>query len=131
MLVMKSILVVDDDEDDCTIIRDSLYQVGARYPIYTVHGGVQAFRMLDDMSGNLPALIILDLNMPRMNGLDVLAKLKSAHQIPVILYTTSCTEETTTKAKNLGAIDCIKKGNSYTDNLKFAKYVSGLLKDFN
>jgi CheY-like chemotaxis protein len=122
-----SILVVDDDPDDCQIIEESLYQAGWKHSVYFAIGGLEALKFLESQktSGTLPVIIILDVNMPAMNGLEVLAKLKKDdyRHIPVILYSTSCSDELILKSKELGAHDCAKKGTSYTDNIKFARRV--------
>ena len=128
--MQRSILVVDDDEDDCQLVKDGLIQVGLRFPVHTAAGGSEALEFLRSQSPNLPTLIILDFNMPRMNGLDVLRTIQELYHIPTVLYSTTCTPEIVSEARGAGAIDCIKKGTSYTDNLKFAKYISELVKKF-
>jgi CheY-like chemotaxis protein len=125
----QSILLVDDDKDDCNFLHDSLIQIGVKLPIVFVHDGPSVFRLLESLNENLPKLIILDVNMPLMNGMVVLAKLNKEYKIPVILYTTSCSDEIIREAKANGAIDCVKKGTSYVDNLKFAKRVSELVRN--
>ncbi|RAV99541.1 response regulator [Pseudochryseolinea flava] len=128
--MQRSILIIDDDEDDCMLIKDSLVQIGIRHPIKIVLGGQQALDLLQTLTLELPLLIILDLNMPLMDGFQVLDRINSDYKIPVVMYTTSCDDETVAKAKSAGAIDCIKKGTSYADNLKFAKYIFDLTKEF-
>jgi CheY-like chemotaxis protein len=131
MNMEHSILVVDDDPDDCQIIEESLYQAGWKYSVHFAIGGHDALRFLElqRTSGTLPVIVILDVNMPAMNGLEVLAKLKENHyrHIPVILYSTSCSDDLILKSKDLGAHDCVKKGTSYTDNIKFARRVLALI----
>jgi CheY-like chemotaxis protein len=127
-----SILVVDDDPDDCQIIEESLYQAGWKHSVEFAIGGLEALESLESQrtSGTLPVMIILDVNMPAMNGLEVLAKLKENdfyRHIPVILYSTSCSDDLILKSKALGAHDCAKKGTSYTDNIKFARRVLALI----
>lgn len=124
---MQGILIVDDDEDDCRLVKEGLYQVGLRLPIHIVMGGAEAIQFLGDNRTSLPSLIILDLNMPGMDGLEVLKNLKE-YSIPTVLYSTTCPPDVLRNARDAGAIDCIKKGTSYTDNLKFAKYIADLLK---
>jgi CheY-like chemotaxis protein len=122
----RFILVVDDDEDDCRMVQESLRQIGVKIPVRFVYGGFECFELLDEPSANLPILIILDVNLPRMNGLEVLEQLNIKFKIPVIFYTTSCNEDLLVKARKLGAIDCVQKGTSYADNLKFAKRIKEL-----
>jgi CheY-like chemotaxis protein len=123
----NDILIIDDDEDDCELLKKTLLQIGIKVPITCAHEGAGAFQSLRE-SKNLPAIIVLDVNMPLMDGFQVLQKLREEFQIPVILYTTHCNDEVVKRAKSLGAVDCIQKGTSYADNLKFAKRVHDLLR---
>jgi CheY-like chemotaxis protein len=128
--MQDSILVIDDDEDDCEFVRDCLYQIGIRMTVNFAYDGPTAFKLLENSEISKPKLIILDLNMPVMNGLAVLKKLNEQYTIPVLLYSTFCDDDLVQQSKALGAIDCMKKGTSYTDNLKFAKRVMEILRDF-
>ena len=120
----QCILIVDDDEDDCDFLKECLIAVGVTSPIIFAHDGPAAFDILEGLNGNLPKLIILDVNMPLMNGLTFYSKLRLTYNIPVIFYTTTCDDDLVKEARTLGAIDCVKKGVTYSDNLKFAKRVS-------
>lgn len=124
IIMQQCILLVDDDKDDCDFLKESLIQVGVRLPVNVVHDGPEAFKFLENLNDNLPQLIILDVNMPLMNGMVILERLSREYKIPVILYTTSFDDNLMNEAKSLRAIDCVKKGTSYSDNLKFAKRVS-------
>ena len=94
-----TILVVDDDEGHCELIRRNLRRVALRNPIVVVNSGEAA---LDYVHGSgpyagraaaWPLLILLDINMPgAINGLDVLRQLKtdpSTRNLPVIMLTTT------------------------------------------
>ena len=120
------ILIVDDDPDDCELLEEALVEVGITFTISIAHDGPAAFKFLKTLE-DLPKLIILDVNMPMMNGVDFLSTLNSLYSIPVIMYTTTCDEQLVRKAKELGAIDCVKKGTAYMDGLKFAKRVAEFL----
>lgn len=121
------ILLIDDDRDDCDFLKENLIEVGVKLSIEFAHDGPAALELLESCRDNLPRLIILDVNMPFMSGLIVLAKLNVGYNIPVILYTTSCDDTLIREAKALGAIDCVKKGTRFSDNMKFAKSVFDLL----
>jgi CheY-like chemotaxis protein len=120
-------MIIDDDEDDCLDVQQSLLQIGVGLPITFAYDGESAFEMLKNLN-TLPRLVVLDVNMPGMNGFEVLEQLNRDYQIPVILYTTACNEQVKKKALSLGAVDCIQKGTSYADNVKFAKRVSEVLR---
>jgi CheY-like chemotaxis protein len=121
------ILIIDDDRDDCDFLKENLIEVGLKITIDFAHDGPAALKLLESRRENQPKLIILDVNMPFMNGLIVLAKLNVGYNIPVILYTTACNDVLIREAKAFGAIDCVKKGTSYSDNIKFAKSVFDLV----
>ncbi|MEO7990015.1 MAG: response regulator [Chryseolinea sp.] len=118
----RNILIIDDDDDDCIFLQESLYAVGLVDGVQYITETDEALRFLSE-TRSLPALIILDVNMPKMNGMELLAIIKRKYSVSVILYTTTCSDELILQSKKMGAIDCIKKGNCFADNLEFAKKV--------
>ncbi|MGW1725859.1 response regulator [Streptomyces sp. NPDC002306] len=85
------VLLVEDDAADALLIQDALTERGARN-LTQVSDGVQALEYLRDPAHTRPDLIVLDLNMPRMNGREFLAIVKDDEQlrtIPVVVLTTS------------------------------------------
>lgn len=80
---MKHILVVDDERHICQLYRSELEDEG--YCVSTAHSGKEA---LDVVEGNPPDLIVLDIQMPGMDGIETLEKLLGRDKgIPVILNT--------------------------------------------
>jgi CheY-like chemotaxis protein len=89
-----TILCVDDDEDDLFMLRQAIESIGTDYRILEAFDGVHALELLQEMKqeGELPCLIVLDINMPRMDGKQTLVALqqdKAFSSIPVVLFTTS------------------------------------------
>ncbi|MFD3935453.1 response regulator [Streptomyces sp. NPDC058611] len=85
------VLLVEDDTADAMLIEEALSERGARN-LVQVTDGVAALEHLRDPENARPDLIVLDLNMPRMNGRDLLKVLKSdeiLQAIPVVVLTTS------------------------------------------
>jgi CheY-like chemotaxis protein len=126
-----SILIIDDDPDDCELVVEGLHQVGWNFDVEFITDSQESLNFLQWKNSlhALPSVIILDLNMPKIGGMEILAQIKQAYKdLPVILYSTTCSDEIVKKAKQLGAHDCIKKGTSYTDNLKFARMVLAMVK---
>jgi CheY-like chemotaxis protein len=119
----QCILLIDDDDDDCTLMMENLRHVGVKNPIVLAHDGREAVQLLSQMKDNLPSLIISDLNMPKMSGMEVLKIVRETYNIPMILYTTSCTENVVKTAKEYGAIDCVAKTTTYLDAINFAKRI--------
>jgi CheY-like chemotaxis protein len=88
------ILYVEDDEDDQQLIKDSLQNYTHNVEIIIHNNGVEALSYLNNLSPAEPApcLIILDINMPKMNGIEALKQIRKSHRfskIPAILFTTS------------------------------------------
>ncbi|MCL2199634.1 MAG: response regulator [Defluviitaleaceae bacterium] len=104
--VLKTIFLVDDDMTNLTIGKKAL--VG-HYKIFTLNSGRVMLNMLENI---VPDLILLDVEMPEMDGYEVIKQLKSKEktaQIPVIFLTALNNEETELKGLSLGAIDYITK----------------------
>ena len=78
---MKKILLVDDEESIHLLYREELEEEG-----YEVHSALSGEEALEKINIISPDLVILDINMPGMNGIDVLRRLKEINQkLPVIL----------------------------------------------
>ena len=85
------VVVVDDDEDDQFIISQAFQRCSPECQLKTLGGGSELLTTLDEAE-QLPSLILLDLNMPRMSGLETLKRIRqqSAYQsLPVVILTTS------------------------------------------
>ncbi|MBT1707934.1 response regulator [Fulvivirgaceae bacterium PWU5] len=108
------ILLADDDKDDREIFSEALASVDANVLYEGVEDGEEAIEALSD-APNRPNIIFLDINMPVMNGWDVLKKLKGDStygDIPVIVYSTSSGEKEKRTAFDLGALCFVTKPDS-------------------
>jgi CheY-like chemotaxis protein len=88
----RPILVVEDDEVDLMTIRRALKEIHVLNPVVSRENGELALSYLRDPDSEMPCIILLDLNMPVMNGIEFLEAAKSDEQlkrIPVIVLTTS------------------------------------------
>lgn len=86
------ILYADDDSDDHFFLRESITSTGLPADIVYLTDGDQVIRYLEKAGDDLPSLIVLDLNMPRLNGKQTLERLKTDDRfsnIPVIILSTS------------------------------------------
>ncbi|MFC1855239.1 response regulator [Thermodesulfobacteriota bacterium] len=102
---LHTILVVDDEE----VILDSFDDIFSRkgYKVITAENGLKALDILKD---TVIDLAIVDVKMPKMNGLELLQRMKSSHEsIPVILMTGYGSEDTAVEALRLGASNYLKK----------------------
>ncbi|MFD6424840.1 response regulator [Streptomyces sp. NPDC060198] len=87
-----TVLLVEDDVADAMLIEEALIERGMARGINRVDDGVSALEYLRDPAKDRPDLIVLDLNMPRMNGRELLGVLKNDEQlssIPIVVLTTS------------------------------------------
>jgi CheY-like chemotaxis protein len=91
------ILYAEDDQDDFESVREAMLQQTDRFSLIHAKNGEEAIRYLEDCtSETLPNLVVLDLNMPIMNGKETLVWLKAHNDfknIPVMVFTTSSREE--------------------------------------
>lgn len=86
------VLYVDDDPDDRMLLTDVLQSLTADYTVETADSAYQAIDFLRQHLDHLPCLVILDLNMPGMNGKELLRVLKNdpvLSSVPVVAFTTS------------------------------------------
>ncbi len=100
----KTILVVDDSVVIRKMVEIALEN--ENYNIITVANGKDAFSYLDEQD---PDLVILDIMLPDVNGLDILKTIKASKEIPVVMLSAKDTPKETNKAKELGANDFIPK----------------------
>jgi len=92
MLKKKSLLLIEDDSIDAMTIKRAIEHAGEIAQIIHCVNGEEGLAYLRDAGSEMPFLIMLDLNMPRMNGLEFLEAVKNDHQlcrIPVVVLTTS------------------------------------------
>jgi CheY-like chemotaxis protein len=121
---MKSVLFVDDDEDDKLVFGTALNVIDQKIVYITASDGEEALQLLSNDLVFLPDAIFLDLNMAKMDGftcLEALKKNNDLRQIPVYIFTTSTNPRDRDRAFNLGAQKFITKPATYTaliDTLK-------------
>ncbi len=104
------ILLVEDNQGDVRLTREALTDVKLKNNLHVVQDGVEALAFLRQVDNYqhcpLPDLILLDLNLPKKNGLEVLEEMKEdkvLKRIPVVILTTSKAEEDIVKSYDLHA----------------------------
>src|SRR5260370_24208319 len=100
----KHILVVDDESQITRVLRTSLSSHG--YDIRVANDGETALEIMKDWS---PDLVITDLAMPNMDGLDLCRRLRTKTQVPIIVLSVRGEERTKVKALDAGADDYVTK----------------------
>lgn len=101
----KTVLAVDDEEISVELIKN-IFDTQPIYRLLTASGGEEAIKLLQDGSVDL---VLLDLEMPGMNGLEVFKHIKEIRDIPVVFMTATKDLATMEKARKLGVEDYITK----------------------
>jgi CheY-like chemotaxis protein len=117
------ILIADDDEDDRMLAKDALEESRLCNDLFFAEDGVELLQYLrlegrfaDPARAPRPGVILLDLNMPRMDGREALEEIKQdpvLRRIPVVVMTTSREEEDILKSYDMGAAGFITKPISF------------------
>jgi CheY-like chemotaxis protein len=121
---MRSILFIDDDEDDKLVFGHALNAIDTSIQYLTASDGLEALKILNEDLVILPDLIFMDLNMPKMDGFTCLDKIKQnkdLKEIPVMILSTSTNPTDMEKAKKLGAKTFITKPSTYTGLIETLK----------
>ena len=103
---VKTVMIIDDDEDDRQLFFDAVSEIDKSIRCFGASNGEEALRLLNGETITLPDFIFLDLNMPRLNGKRFLAQIKKVQalcHIPVVIYSTSRRAEDVEETKKLGA----------------------------
>ena len=130
MASKQPILLVDDDADDVALTLRSLKKAGVANEVVVAEDGVEA---MDYLAGTgrwagrdtreLPAVVLLDLKMPRMDGMEVLQRIRTnprTKTLPVVILTSSREERDIAKGYDLGA-------NSYVQKpVEFAEFAAAV-----
>lgn len=110
-----ALVIVEDDPDDRFLILRALRGLRPALGIGVAADGVELMQRLEGPDP-WPRLILLDLNLPRMDGREVLARVRTLPQAPqcrVVVFTTSVEPEDRSRALALGAADVLSKPDGY------------------
>jgi CheY-like chemotaxis protein len=112
----KPILVVEDDQVDTMTVIRALNEIQVTNPLVHVENGEEALDYLQDSKTEKPCIILLDLNMPIMNGIEFLQAVKNDKQlkrIPVVVLTTSEEQQDKLNSFELGIAGYMSKPVDY------------------
>jgi CheY-like chemotaxis protein len=101
----KPILMVEDDMVDVMSVKRAMKELQYTVPLVHMNNGEEALAYLNQAANPRPAIILLDLNMPRMNGIEFLKIVKNdpgLKMLPVVVLTTSRAEVDKMESFNLG-----------------------------
>lgn len=119
------VLVAEDDPDDCLLIKKAVASINAPYHLFFVSDGLQLLDFLrrqgpydSDSKAPKPDLILLDLNMPKLDGrgaLSLIKKDKDLMHTPVVVFSTSSASSDMELTLRLGAKSFITKPSSFQE----------------
>ncbi len=129
----RYILIAEDDIDDRYLMKTALEETGIKEEVRYAENGVEVINFLEaviEKNGirNYPKLILLDLNMPKMDGREVLKKIKcheSYRKIPVIVFSTTKNQLEVNRCYDLGANTYIIKPVSYDTLVNTIRQICG------
>jgi two-component system response regulator len=117
----KKILLIEDNKDDILLIQRAFHKIklSEKFELISAQDGNRALSYLHDIDnasvsqqGKLPMILLLDLNLPRLNGFEILQRIRSNEKtklIPVIVFTSSKEDQDITKSYLLGANSYVRK----------------------
>lgn len=112
-----SLLLADDDLDDCEFFEDALGEVASGTCLVTVNDGVQLMDFLLSEPEKYPDIIFLDLNMPKKSGIECIMEIRSMpslQHIPIIVYSTSLDIDVVDKLYEMGANYYVQKPGAFS-----------------
>jgi CheY-like chemotaxis protein len=112
----KAILLIEDDQVDAMTVRRALKELQVSNRLDHVENGEEALDYLRDSGKELPCLILLDINMPIMTGIEFLQEVKAMHEfkrIPTVALTTSDEQKDKVETFNLGIAGYMRKPVDY------------------
>jgi CheY-like chemotaxis protein len=118
----RNILIAEDDSDDRLLLETAFRETGVKIHLIFATNGVELLKILTSSHAPVyPRVILLDLNMPKKDGREVLKEIKQhphLKKIPVIIFTTTKSEAEIKRCYELGANTYVVKPDSYADLLK-------------
>jgi two-component system response regulator len=130
----RSILVVEDSPTDEALLVRALEKAGIKNPVAVVKDGLEAIQYLFATgryefrnADELPAVVLIDLNLPKLDGLEVLRRMRSDYRtklLPVAIFTSSIEEQDLINGYSLGANSYVRKPIEFS---KFTKVVAQLV----
>jgi len=117
----RTVLIVDDDVDDRDFFCEALCEIDRSIQCVCATNGYEALNILNQPDVVTPDYIFLDLNMPRLGGIQCLTsikKIKRLSKVPVIIFSTTRQNEEAEETRQLGAVMFLTKPSRYTELIK-------------
>ena len=122
----KPILLIEDDQVDMMSVTRALKQIHVTNPVVHRENGEDALNYLEDETNDKPCIILLDLNMPIMNGIEFLQAAKDDEElrrVPVVVLTTSDEQQDKLNSFNLGVAGYMAKPVDYQQFVKVMRSI--------
>ena len=129
------VLVAEDHDADVFLIREALNEQLANFELEVLNDGEKASKFVDRMTNGLerrPDVVLLDLNLPRCDGKEVLQKLRhmpGGESVPVVIITSSDSPRDREEVARLGASCYFRKSSDLNEFMQLGKVVNDLLRD--
>lgn len=127
------IVIADDDEDDFSLLKEAFAQTGAKHMLIHLKDGEELISYLYDqikLSKEFPDLVILDINMPKMDGvraLELIRATKIFPKLPIVMHSTCGNAATRARCRILGDNGFSMKACDYPKVVGFAKRITSFL----
>ncbi len=132
---LPSVLVVEDNDGDVFLIQEALHRAELPLALHVVNDGEEAVRFFEQVDEDIampcPALVILDINLPKKQGGEVLKEMRQSRRCAnaaVIAVSTSDSVLDREQMYNLGAVSYFKKPSGYEEFMRLGEIVRTLLK---
>ena len=129
-LPSKFILLGEDDADDQEMMKEVFTSIDISFVLFFVNNGKEILSALEKLKDDqMPCLIVLDYNMPGLNGADILQELSTNERyknIPKVVWSTAGSEKFRKICLELGALDYVIKPNNVVGLEEVARYMLSL-----
>jgi chemotaxis family two-component system response regulator Rcp1 len=127
------VLLAEDNKADVFLIRQALVDHGVNPQLFVAADGDEAVLLMEKIDSSAlpcPELIVLDLNLPKRDGFDVLRRVKLSEKcgrVPVVMLSSSYTQKEREEAARLGAVSFLKKPSDLGEFLKMGEQIKRAL----
>jgi CheY-like chemotaxis protein len=130
---IRSILLIEDNSADVLLVQQALQEHDVRAALTVLRDGEEAMRFIDAVEGgfmNCPDLIVLDINLPKKSGYEVLGRMRSSGKcahVPVVVLSSSTAFADMLESKRLGVVRHIQKPTDLEAFLRIGGVLKSLL----
>jgi len=126
MNLSKTVFLCDDDPDDRFLISNALMEVAPEIRIVEAEDGQKLLDVIEQQGRQSTLLFLLDMNMPRMNGLETIMQIRTIPElshVPAIMFSTSSDMQLIQRAISAGFNHYICKPNTFEGFIEMAQFV--------